>query len=179
MRHGSTMLSLRLAAASPRLHVYSKVSRTGMYFWLKLLHITAMSVWFTGLFFLPRLLAARHRRELDAESSFFIPAAGTLYFRVMSPAGLLTIGLGMVLIAYGPTGAWLVIKLLVVLMAVAIHLYLGVVMYELEQGRERHGVGFYRLAGAIPLVLLLAIAALTGAKPGTVPPLPAPPPHST
>ncbi|GHA79254.1 membrane protein [Lysobacter bugurensis] len=146
-----------------------------MEFWLKVGHIAAMSVWFTGLFFLPRLFVARHRGERDAELDFFVPVAGALYFRLMSPAGLLTIAFGIALIATGPSGAWLLMKLLVVLAAVAVHLYLGVVMFALEHGRDRHGSGFYRALGALPLVLLLAIAALTGAKPRTLPPLPAPP----
>lgn len=146
-----------------------------MEFWLKLGHIAAMSVWFTGLFFLPRLFVARHRGERDAELDYFVPVAGCLYFRVMSPAGLITVAFGIALIATGPTGAWLLLKLLVVLTAVAVHVYLGVVMFELERGRDRHGVGFYRTLGAVPLVLLLSIAALTGAKPRTLPPLPAPP----
>lgn len=134
-----------------------------------------MTVWFTGLFFLPRLFVARHRDERDAEMKYFVPIAGALYFRVMSPAGLVTIALGMGLIGYGPSGAWLLMKLLIVVLAVAIHVYLGVVMFELEHGRDRHGVAFYRALGAAPLVILLGIAALTGAKPRTLPPLPAPP----
>lgn len=146
-----------------------------MEFWLKVGHIGAMSIWFTGLFFLPRLFVARHRDERDAALDYFVPVAGCLYFRVMSPAGLVTIAFGIALIATGPTGAWLLMKLLVVLAAVAIHIYLGVVMFELEHGRDRHGAGFYRVLGALPFALLLAIAALTGAKPDTLPPLPAPP----
>jgi putative membrane protein len=149
-----------------------------MYFWIKLFHIAAMTVWFTGLFFLPRLFVARRRDERDSEMSYFIPVAGCLYFRIMSPAGLLTIALGMTLIAFGPSGAWLVMKLLLVVVAVAIHVYLGMLMYELEHGRDRHGAGFYRVLGALPLLLLLGIAALTGAKPDTVPPL-APPPATS
>ncbi|MDQ3618079.1 MAG: CopD family protein [Pseudomonadota bacterium] len=148
-----------------------------MYFWLKFFHIAAMAVWFTGLFFLPRLFVARHRGDADGVQDHFVPTAGMLYFRIMSPAGLVTIALGTVLIAFGPTGGWLVLKLAVVAMAVVIHLYLGVVMYELEQGRDRHGAGFYRMLGWIPLLLLLAVAGLTGAKPDTVPPLPPPPLH--
>jgi protoporphyrinogen IX oxidase len=144
-------------------------------FWLKVGHIASMSVWFTGLFFLPRLFVARHRDERDAEHDYFVPVAACLYFRVMSPAALLTITFGIALIATGPTGAWLLIKLGVVLAAVAVHVYLGVVMFELERGRDRHGAGFYRSLGALPFVLLLAIASLTGAKPDTLPPLPAPP----
>lgn len=146
-----------------------------MYFWLKFFHIAAMAVWFTGLFFLPRLLMARHRAEADADRAHFIPLVGTLFFGIMSPAALVTITLGMVLLSFGPSGGWLVMKLALVSLAVAMHLYLGVLLYQLERGRDRHGTWFYRSLGWMPLVLLLAVAALTGAKPQTVPPLPAPP----
>lgn len=146
-----------------------------MEFWLKFGHISAMSLWFTGLFFLPRLFAARHRGERDARMAYFSPVAGALYFRVMSPAALVTIAFGIALIATAPGGAWLPLKLFVVLLAIVVHVYIGVVMFELERGRDRHGAGFYRVLGALPLVLLLGIAALTGAKPRTAGPLPAPP----
>ena len=146
-----------------------------MVFWLKFFHIAAMAVWFPGLFFLPRLFVARHRAEADAERARFIPIAGTLYFRIMSPAALLTITLGTILFAFGPNGAWLVIKLTLVTLAVALHLYFGVVLYELERGNDRHGTWFYRVAGWVPLLLVLAVAGLTAAKPQTVPPLPPPP----
>lgn len=146
-----------------------------MYFWLKVLHISAMVVWFTGLFFLPRLFLAHHRGGIDADRHYFNPAANTLFFRLMTPAAIATTVLGMVLMAWGPAGAWLVVKLVVVAMAVLMHLYLGVLLYQLGQGNVRHGPWFYRSIGWLPLVLLLAIAALTGAKPDTFGTLPPPP----
>lgn len=149
-----------------------------MYFWFKVLHIAAMAVWFTGLFFLPRLFVAHRRGEIDADEAYFNPVANTLFFWIMTPAAVLTTVLGMILIAYGPAGAWLVMKLLLVSVAVLMHLYLGLVLYEMGQGRDRHGPWFHRLLGWIPLVLLLAIAALTGAKPETAGDLPAPPQHA-
>ena len=146
-----------------------------MYFWLKVLHITAMAVWFTGLFFLPRLFVARHRGEIDDDRRYFNPAANTLFFRLMTPAAVITTVLGMVLMAWGPDGAWLVMKLVLVAVAVLMHLYLGVVLHQLGQGTARHGPWFYRTIGWLPLILLLAIAALTGAKPDTFGGLPPPP----
>ncbi|MEN4902647.1 CopD family protein [Luteimonas sp. TWI1416] len=146
-----------------------------MYFWLKVLHILAMTVWFSGLFFLPRLFVARHRREIDADPAFWNPVTNTLFFRVMTPAALVTIVVGGVLIAFGPSGAWLVLKLVVVAAAVLLHLYFGLLLYELGQDRDHHGPMFYRAIGWVPLVLLLSIAALTGAKPRTVGDLPPPP----
>ncbi len=134
-----------------------------------------MAIWFTGLFLLPRLLVARHTEENDGDADVFVPTAGMLYFRIMSPAALVTVTLGMILIAYGPAGAWLIMKLVVVAVAVSVHLYFGVMLYEIEQGKDRHSAWFYRIAGWLPLALLLTVAALTGAKPATVPPLPPPP----
>lgn len=146
-----------------------------MYLGLKILHVSAMVLWFAGLFFLPRLFVARHRGERDAAAGYFNATANTLYFRMATPAALVAVASGMALIAFGPSGAWLVIKLVVVAGAVFLHLYMGVVLYELGHGRDRHGPVFYRTLGWLPLLLLLGIAALTGAKPRTVGDLPPPP----
>ena len=146
-----------------------------MYFWLKVIHIGAMAVWFTGLFFLPRLFVAHHRDEIDADRAYLNPAANLLFFRIATPAALVTTIAGMILMAWNPDGAWLVMKLAVVAIAVFIHLYLGMSLYQLGQGNDRHGPWFYRTLGWLPLALILAIAALTGAKPHTAANLPAPP----
>ncbi len=143
-----------------------------MYLWLKILHIAAMAIWFVGLFFLPRLFVARQRNESDGENGHFFPMANAVYFRVMTPAGVVTIAVGMVLVAYGPHGAWLAMKLAVVALAVLIHLYFGVVLHAFAQGRPRHSVSFFRAIGWLPLVLLLALAAITARKPATIEPLP-------
>lgn len=146
-----------------------------VYFWLKLLHIGAVMVWFCGLFFLPRLFVARHRGGRDADPAYFNPVANLLFFRLATPAGIIAIALGMVLIAFIPFGAWLAAKLVVVMVAVLLHLYFGLHLYQLGQGHDRHSAGFYRVVGWVPLLLLLALAALTGAKPRTFGELPAPP----
>lgn len=136
-----------------------------MYFWLKVAHIACMAVWFTGLFFLPRLFVARHRGERDARAEFFNPVANQLFFRIATPAGVLAIAFGMSLIPWVQPSAWLVAKLGVVMLAVLLHLYLGVHLHALGKGRDKHGTRFYRIVGWMPLLLLLAIAALTGGKP--------------
>ena len=157
-----------------------------MYFWMKVLHIAAMSVWFSGLVLLPRLLRSRapagiathtgHWVESDpAQPAFDLRVARLLYFGVMSPAGVATIALGLALVPFAQPGAWLVLKLAVVSFAVMIHLYLGMGVQRLEQGRSPGAAWLQRLAGWAPLILLVALAAVTGAKPGTVPPLPPPP----
>ncbi|NYZ61214.1 CopD family protein [Luteimonas deserti] len=146
-----------------------------MYFWLKIFHILAMTIWFAGLFFLPRLFVARHGKEIDADPTYWSPVTNMLFFRIMTPAALVTITLGGILIAWNPAGAWLVLKLVVVAGAVLLHLYFGLLLYELGHDRDHHGPTFYRVIGWVPLVMLLLIAGLTGAKPSTLGDLPPPP----
>ena len=136
-----------------------------MVFWLKFFHIAAMAVWFTGLFFLPRMFIVRVQAGDTADLGELQAMGKTLYFGIMTPAAVLTVTLGTVLLAYGFTGAWLPIKLSLVAMAVLLHLYLGQLLYDLGRGEVRHGVLVYRIINWSPLLLLLAIAALAAAKP--------------
>ncbi len=142
------------------------------YFWLKFFHIAAMTIWFTGLFFMPRLFIAYQRPAAaasDAERDRLAAIARTLYFGVMTPAGVLTVALGIVLIlAWGYSGAWLPAKLLLVVLAVLLHVYLGQLMVGLRHGRMRHGTLFCRGLTWAPLPVLLAVAALAAAKPGVL-----------
>lgn len=142
-----------------------------MYFWLKFFHIAAMAVWFTGLFFLPRLFIARVQESEDSSAGHLATVGKTLYFGIMTPAGTITIVLGTVLIAYGFEGAWFPAKLFLVALAVMLHVYAGLLLFQLGRGHERHGVFFYRVLNWSPLLLLLGITALAAAKPWAFPPL--------
>ena len=146
-----------------------------MYLALKIVHISAMALWFAGLCFLPHLFRERHGHGDAERTAQHNRLVNTVYFRVMTPAGVITVAAGAVLLLYAQPAAWLVMKMLLVLLAVCVHLYLGVVLYELGQGRDRHGPLFYGVLGWTPLLLALALAALTAAKPATLGPLPAVP----
>lgn len=145
-----------------------------MQFWLKVAHIASMSVWFTGLFLLVRLFAARRRGERDARPDFFNPVANRLFFGIATPAGVLTIAFGMVLIPWVAPSAWLVAKLGLVALVVLVHLWMGAHLHALGKGERRRASVLPALLGWAPLLLLLAIAALTGAKPRSVGDLPPP-----
>ena len=144
-----------------------------MLFWLKVAHIAAVAVWFTGLLLLLRLFATRRRGGREARPDFFDPVANRLFFRVATPAGVLAIALGMSLIPGAQSGAWLLAKLCLVALVVLVHLWSGAHLHALGKGRARGRV-LPAVLGWTPLLLLLAIAALTGAKPRGVGGLPPP-----
>jgi len=138
------------------------------YFWLKVLHIVAMTVWFTGLFFLPRLFIAKARGGHGDDVEHLNVLGKTLYFSVLTPAGIATVGLGLALIGFGFQGIWLPLKLVLVSGLVMLHLYYGGLLLDLTHGRTRHGLTLFHALNWLPLALLLAIAALTAAKPQTL-----------
>jgi len=90
-----------------------------------------------------------------------------LYRGIMTPAAVLTIAFGMWLwLGYGITGAWLHVKLALVLALVAFHVYLGMLLRAFAQDRNRHGHMFYRWMNEIPaLPILIAIVFLVVLKP--------------
>jgi putative membrane protein len=142
-----------------------------MHFWLKLLHIAAMTVWFAGLFFLPRVLIARVRCATPGDAADLPGTGRRLYFVIMTPAALITVALGIVLLAQGFEGAWMPAKLALVSVNVLLHVYLGQLLVESCAGRALQPVLLYRVLNWIPLFLLLGIAALSAAKPRALPPL--------
>ncbi len=146
-----------------------------MHFWLKFFHIGLVAVWFVGLFFLPRLLKAYRGGRAQEDAKYFNRVTNVIFFRIATPAAALAMLLGMSLMFFAPPSGWLIMKLTLVAGAVLVHVYIGVLLYDMSKGHDSHGPVFFSVMGWVPLFLLLGIAALTAGKPGTLPPLPAPP----
>jgi putative membrane protein len=85
----------------------------------------------------------------------------------MAPSAVLTIVSGLWLwLGYGITGGWLYAKLALVAILVAHHLWLGKLMRDFSEDRNRHGDAFYRWINEIPaLPVLVAIVLLVVFKP--------------
>jgi len=134
---------------------------------VKSLHVIFMVTWFAGLFYLPRLFVY-HALATDAISiARFKVMERKLYRGIMTPAAVLTIAFGLWLwLGYGITGAWLHAKLVLVLILVAHHLFLGKLMADFAADRNTHGDRFYRWLNEIPaLPVLLGAVYLAVAKP--------------
>ena len=135
--------------------------------WVKSLHIVFLVSWFAGLFYLPRLFVY-HAMATDAIGiERFKVMERKLYYGIMAPSAVLTIVSGMWLwLGYGVTGDWLYAKLALVAILVAHHLWLGKLMRDFREDRNRHRDVFYRWINEIPaLPLLVAIVLLVVFKP--------------
>ena len=136
---------------------------------VKSLHIIFMVTWFAGLFYLPRLFVYHALASPDDKVGIerFKVMERKLYFGIMTPGAVLTIAFGLWLwLGYGISGGWLHAKMALVALLVAFHLYLGKLMKDFAQDRNRHSHVFYRWINEIPaLPILIAVVFLVVMKP--------------
>jgi putative membrane protein len=136
---------------------------------VKSLHIIFMVTWFAGVFYLPRLFVYHALAAPDDRVGIerFKVMERKLYRGIMTPAAVLTIAFGLWLwLGYGISGGWLHVKLALALALVAFHVYLGLLLRDFAQDRNRHSHVFYRWINEIPaLPLLIAIVFLVVLKP--------------
>jgi protoporphyrinogen IX oxidase len=135
--------------------------------YIKIAHIVFMVAWFAGLFYLPRLYVYHAQANDTISLERFKIMERKLFFGIMTPSAILTIIFGLWLwLGYGFSGGWLHAKLLLVLILVAHHIYLGKLMLDFKHDRNQHGHVFYRWLNEIPaLPVLVGIVWLVVVKP--------------
>jgi protoporphyrinogen IX oxidase len=135
--------------------------------YVKMIHIIFMVAWYAGLFYLPRLYVYHTQATDTIGIERFKIMERKLFFGIMTPSAVLTIIFGLWLwLGYGVTGKWMHAKLLLVLILVAHHIYLGKLMLDFKYDRNQHGHVFYRWLNEIPaLPVLVGIVWLVIVKP--------------
>ena len=134
--------------------------------WIKALHISFMVTWFGGLFYLPRLFVYHAMADDKAGIERFKIMERKLYFGIMTPGAVLTIILGLWLwLGYGISGGWMHVKLLLVLILIAYHVYCGKLVNDFKHDRNRHDHVFYRWFNEFPVLILFAVVILVVVKP--------------
>lgn len=138
--------------------------------WIKAFHIIAMVTWFAGLFYLPRLFVYHAMSTDTISQERFKIMERKLYYGIMAPGAIFTIGLGIWLLdlyawALYKTAMWLHIKLLLVLLLICFHLYCGYLRRQFYKNQNKHSHVFYRYLNEIPIVFLLGIVVLAIVKP--------------
>lgn len=125
-----------------------------------------MVAWFAGLFYLPRLFVY-HAQSSDAVSiERFKVMERKLYRGIMTPTMVLTLAFGLWMwLGFGVGGRWLHAKLVLVVILVSYHFWLGALVREFARDANRRTHVFYRWINELPLALLAAIVMLAIVKP--------------
>lgn len=136
--------------------------------WLKAFHIIFFVCWFAGLFYLPRIFVYYAASDHSETRGQLAVMARRLY-RFVTPFMLITIGLGLALIALNPDyylrAGWLWLKLGGVAFLVVYHLQCGRYVTAINAGTDRHGHVFYRFFNEVPVLFLFGIVLLAVLKP--------------
>ena len=125
-----------------------------------------MVTWFAGLFYLPRLFVYHAMAGDSISIDRFKVMERKLFFGIMTPSAVLTIGFGMWLwFGYGFSGGWLHAKVFIVLLLVIYHVSCGKFLLDFERDRSVRGHLFYRWFNEIPVAMLVLITILVIVKP--------------
>ncbi|HXF07565.1 MAG TPA: CopD family protein [Candidatus Acidoferrales bacterium] len=136
---------------------------------VKAVHVIFMVTWFAGLFYLPRLFVYHCDAVTAAERERFALMERRLFVMMtIGAVGTALFGIWLLMAyawqAYSHNG-WLHLKLTLVALLVAYHVYLWRLTRSLAQGTARHGARFYRWINEIPSLFLVAIVLLAVTKP--------------
>lgn len=137
------------------------------YLWLKALHIIFMVTWFAGLFYLPRLFIYHAEAKDDISHQRFLVMERKLFI-IMSIGMLLTIILGLMLLAKNPTlmqMGWLKVKLLFVAGLIFYHFHNHKIHREFRDATCKRSSKWLRFYNEAPALFLFVIIILAVVKP--------------
>lgn len=138
--------------------------------WIKAFHLVFMVTWFAGLFYLPRLFVYHAMTEDSISNERFKIMERKLYYGIMTPGAVMTIALGIGLLAinsweiYSKSG-WLHAKLGLIAILVSYHFYCGILLSRFKQDRNLYSHVFYRWFNELPVVILMGVVILAVVKP--------------
>jgi putative membrane protein len=141
-----------------------------MYDWIRAFHLVFMVAWFAGLFYLPRLFVYHADTDDAVGKARFALMERRLYHGIMTPAAAVTVVLGAWLVAlrgldWFVAARWLQLKLVLVVLLVAYHVYLGHIARQFRLDANGHSATFYRWLNEAPLVVLIGAVLLAEIKP--------------
>ncbi|WP_354671221.1 protoporphyrinogen oxidase HemJ [Thiohalobacter sp. IOR34] len=137
--------------------------------WVLAFHVIAMVTWFAGLFYLPRLFVYHAMSEDTPSRERFKIMERKLYYGIMAPAALTTIGLGLWLLAanwpaYAQAG-WMHAKLTLVGALILYHLQCGRWLAAFRNDRNKRSHRYFRWMNELPVLALVGIIILVIVKP--------------
>lgn len=134
--------------------------------WMVSLHIAFILFWSAGLLGLIYLLASHHVAHDAGHMEFLRVIERKLYFHITTPAAVLSVLSGLwLLFSRGYDGGWLPVKLILVSIMVAAHVYSGTLFTHYWLGRQRHGPRFYLGYNLLQMLMICGIFQLVTSKP--------------
>lgn len=138
--------------------------------WVKALHVFSMVAWFAGIFYLPRLYVYHAMSDDKISIERFKIMERKLYYGIMAPSALFTIATGLHLLnAYAwsvyKSSGWLHVKLTLVVLLIAYHLYCGHLRKRFYEDNNTRSHVFYRWLNEVPVLLLGGIVVMVIVRP--------------
>jgi putative membrane protein len=141
---------------------------SGLYPWLKAVHVIAIIAWMAGMLYLPRLFVYHCEAERGSnQSETFKVMERRLLTIIMNPAMVVAWALGLWLAWEGGLFGWhwLQTKIVLVLIMSGVHGFFVRCVREFALDQNRHPQNFYRLINELPTILMIAIVILAVVKP--------------
>ncbi len=138
------------------------------YLWIKAFHVIAVVTWFAAIFYLPRLFVYHAMAEDETGRERFKVMERKLYRGIMTPSGVVTIGLGLWLLSINPawlSQGWMHAKLFLVLLLVGYHLWCGKLLRDFRDDRNTRSHRWFRVFNEVPVLILVAVVVLAIVKP--------------
>ncbi len=137
--------------------------------WVKAFHVIAVICWFAAIFYLPRLFVYHAMAEDQISRDRFKIMERKLYRGIMTPSMIVTLVLGLWLLAdnwdYYKTQGWMHAKLTLVFLLVGYHHVCLAYMKKFAADANTKSDKFYRIFNEIPVFLLVAIVILVVVRP--------------
>jgi len=141
---------------------------SGMFLWLKALHVMAVIAWMAGMLYLPRLFVYHCDAEIGSkQSETFKVMERRLLRAIINPAMIVTWVLGLYLAHQGGflKSGWMHAKFALVIAMSALHGLNVRFVREFSEDRNAHSQKFYRVLNEVPAVLMVGIVILVIVKP--------------
>jgi putative membrane protein len=141
---------------------------SGLYPWLKAVHVIAIIAWMAGMLYLPRLFVYHCEAPPGSrQSETFKVMERRLLTVIINPAMVASWALGLWLAwasgAY--TAGWLQAKVALVLLLSALHGLFARWVRAFAADRNPHSQKFYRIINEVPTLLMIGIVLLAVVKP--------------
>jgi protoporphyrinogen IX oxidase len=141
---------------------------SGLYPWLKALHVIAIIAWMAGMLYLPRLFVYHAVAEVGSvQSETFKVMERRLLHAIINPAMVASWVLGLWLAWDGGwyRQGWLIGKVVLVVMLSALHGFLVRWVRDFAADRNRQSQIFFRIINEVPTILMIGIVILVVVKP--------------